>query len=78
MDAAKALIKLGAKVNLPTCNLRATPLHRAVTANKIEMVRFLISAGADPELLDSDGLSPKDRAAKDKRTQIIEILQNRK
>lgn len=56
---------------MPTTSLKATALHRAVTAKKVEMVRYLLSVGADPDLLDADGLSPKDRADKDKLHEII-------
>jgi len=74
LKAAKCLVKLGANVNLPTTGLQATALHRAVTANKLEMVEYLLTVGANPDLVDSDVLSSKDRAVKEKREKIVAIF----
>ncbi len=74
MDSAKTLVQLGASINLPTRSLKSTALHRAVTANKVEMVKFLLSVGADPKLQDADGLSPFDRAKKENRLEVIEAF----
>ncbi|ODM93225.1 Ankyrin repeat domain-containing protein 39 [Orchesella cincta] len=74
LDAAKTLIKCGADCNAQTGSLRATPLHRAVTAKKTEMVRLLVQSGANLKLKDSDGLTPFDRAMKEGHQQILDIL----
>lgn len=74
LDAAKCLIKQGADCNAQTGSLRATPLHRAVTAKKVEMVQYLIQAGANPKIKDADGLTPFDRALKEGNQEILNIL----
>jgi len=75
LQAAKCLVGLGANVNLPTTGLQATALHRAVTAGKVDMVKYLLTVGANPDLTDSDGLSSKDRATKEKREELVQIFQ---
>jgi hypothetical protein len=35
-----------------------TPLHLAVDAGAVDIVRLLLAAGANPNLLDYDGASP--------------------
>jgi ankyrin repeat protein len=74
LDAAKTLIRLGANCNAQTGNLRATPLHRAISAKKTELVQYLIEAGACTYMKDADGLTPLDRALKEGCTQIVNIL----
>jgi len=74
MDAAKNLIRLGANFNAQTGSLRATPLHRAISAKKTDMVQYLIQTGACTNIKDADGLTPLDRALKEEFQPIIDIL----
>ncbi|CAL8118808.1 unnamed protein product [Orchesella dallaii] len=74
LSAAKTLIEFGADCNAQTGSLRATPLHRAVTAKKTEMVQFLVQSGANLKLKDTDGLTPFDRALKEGHQPILNIL----
>lgn len=61
-DAAKALLKAGAKIDAQGKDGQ-TPLWRAVMQRKKSpdgaMVRLLIRAGADPDLADNRGKSPR-------------------
>lgn len=74
LDAAKCLIKHGANVNAQTGSLQATPLHRAVTARKPEMVQYLLESGANTGIKDVDGLTAVDRAKKDKDSRIMKLF----
>lgn len=49
-----------------------TPLHIAVESNKVRIVRFLFSKGADPTLVDDEGRSSLDLAAG--KPEIIRII----
>jgi hypothetical protein len=55
---ATALIAAGADVNRQT-TLGWTPLHFAAQNDDVEMVRVLVRAGADPNIVDLDGDSPE-------------------
>ena len=54
--------------------LYAEPLHEAVLAGSVRQVRQILSVGADPNALDSSGLSPLHWAIRDNQRQIAEIL----
>lgn len=47
-------MKAGAAVNAPAIG-DATPLMRAIEASRLDMVYFLITAGADVEAMNSNG-----------------------
>ena len=53
------LIALGANVNQRN-NSGSTPLHYYANDDDVEVVRFLLEAGADPSLLDANGLTAAD------------------
>lgn len=53
LDAAAALLKAGASVNLKSVPGGLTPLHVAAALADVEMTRLLIAAGADVDLKDS-------------------------
>ena len=75
MEAAKCLIRLGAIIDCRTKNNGATSLHRAVSANKTEMVKFLVEQGADSSIKDFDGLNAKDRAIKEGHHELVKLLE---
>jgi cell wall assembly regulator SMI1 len=63
---AEAMLRAGAAVDARDASGR-TPLALAVelplVRNVVDMVRMLIAAGADPDLADATGVTPRDRAA---------------
>ena len=67
----KTLIEHGANINQACRRSGSTPLHRAVTqtgapgtagrqAAAIEIIRLLLSAGADPSIANKSGKKPTD------------------
>jgi ankyrin repeat protein len=56
LDVANVLVQLGAPVD--RTDLRITPLVKAVLGDQVEMARFLISKGADPNHVDGNGMTP--------------------
>lgn len=55
---AELLLKGGANPNVPGGQGNETPLHDAVFIGKINMVRLLLSHGADLNARNSRGLTP--------------------
>jgi len=56
LDVARVLVDLGAAVD--RTDARITPLVKAVLGDQVEMARFLISKGADPNHVDGNGMTP--------------------
>jgi ankyrin repeat protein len=56
LDVARVLVDLGAPVD--RTDARITPLVKAVLGDQVEMARFLISKGADPNHVDGNGMTP--------------------
>lgn len=52
------LLRYGASVNAWDADHNSTPLLMAVFRRQIEAVRLLLAAGADPNIVDSEGDSP--------------------
>ena len=63
VDAAAVLLAHGAEINAAGED-GDTPLHRAFMAkvNKVKMIKFLLSRGADPDVRNRYGESPRDEA----------------
>ena len=56
LDVARVLVDLGAAVD--RTDARITPLVKAVLGDQVEMARFLIAKGADPNHVDGNGMTP--------------------
>jgi len=56
LDVARVLVDLGAAVD--RTDARITPLVKAVLGDQVEMARFLILKGADPNHVDGNGMTP--------------------
>src|SRR5207237_4429461 len=50
IDAAKALVDGGAKINQPSVGEGATPLLISIVNGEFDMAMFLIGSGADPNM----------------------------
>jgi len=78
LDLAELLLAAEAKPSVPSHDERTTALHDAVTSCEGEMVRLLVSRGADREAKDKHGLTPRSLAAQSDRPEIREILEKTK
>jgi ankyrin repeat protein len=68
------LIEKGAKINAQTKYEEFSPLHLACINNAIDTCRALILAGAELEILDSEGRSPMEWAILCNRFECIQFL----
>ncbi|XP_024188925.1 ankyrin-1 isoform X2 [Rosa chinensis] len=75
-DAVKVLLEhhanAGAKVNMSAGG--ATPLHIAADIGNLEIIKCLLKAGADPNVIDEEGLKPIQVAAASGNRSAVEIL----
>ncbi|KAL3728073.1 hypothetical protein ACJRO7_032771 [Eucalyptus globulus] len=72
VECLKLLIQAGASVNISAGG--ATPLHIAADNGNPEIINCLLDAGADPNIMDEDGLKPIQVAALRGNRAAVEIL----
>jgi ankyrin repeat protein len=70
---ARRLVEVGADVNVRQRH-GWTPLHGAVHMGDADLVRFLLSHGADPKAATDDGETAIDMARKAGDQQMVELL----
>ncbi|KAJ7327811.1 hypothetical protein OS493_026090 [Desmophyllum pertusum] len=63
----------GSQVNTPIQNGRS-PLHIAVQAQKLDVMKYLVSKGANVNLADEDECSPLYYAVLNENTNLVEYL----
>uniref|UniRef100_A0A7S1TGP6 Protein kinase domain-containing protein n=1 Tax=Compsopogon caeruleus TaxID=31354 RepID=A0A7S1TGP6_9RHOD len=73
VDKVNSLLELGANVNFQNYDHR-TPLHVAASEGIMEMVKLLLSRGADPGLTDRWGNTPLDDASRLSKAEIAALL----
>jgi len=89
IEVLKLLIEEGAPVNAtmyedyPSLALFffmgiGTPLHKACELDKADVIRYLISQGADQSIKDSNGRTPLECAQISNRWEVIEALKQGK
>lgn len=61
LEAAQALIEAGAEINRP-CEHGCTALHMASAWGHLDVVKYLLSRGADALIRSADGDTPADMA----------------
>jgi len=74
LSCAELLLDHGFDTNAVTGAGGATPLHRAAYMGHMDMVRLLVARGADVTILDADGLSPGQKAARKGHASVAEYL----
>lgn len=76
-DIVTLLVQRGADVEADRAGtLPGSPLFSCVGPNALECARFLLEAGADPNVRDAGGATPADRAAATGRAALAELLRN--
>jgi ankyrin repeat protein len=58
IEAAKALIDAGAKIDMPIPGDNSTPIIVATINGHFDLAKFLLDRGADPNLAQSNGVTP--------------------
>ncbi|ORX56725.1 ankyrin [Hesseltinella vesiculosa] len=71
---AKYLIDVGATVDLPTGDLKATPLHWACKQGRLDMVHRLIKEGASCQLKDAQGFNALHLAVHSSNSMLVLYL----
>lgn len=71
----RQLLEAGANPNARCLADARTPLIQAVIQNNTKAVKLLLQAGANPKLYDGFGKSALSYAREEKRTEIVEILE---
>jgi ankyrin repeat protein len=77
MDArglSKMLKKKSVPVNYQESDTLQTPLHVACSEGKVDIVKLLVKAGANPNLRDCSGWTPLHCACKNGDLRICEVL----
>lgn len=74
-EGIRWLLEHGADPNVPSYDIRETPLHLAVrTGRGIETVEMLLRHGANTELRDSNGRTPYTQAVRSGNAAVAELL----
>ncbi len=74
LEEVKRIINGGADVNVQLEQTKLTPLVTAASGAKLEVIRYLLSLGADPAVRDWQGYTALDRAKWTGNTEVIKVL----
>jgi uncharacterized protein len=74
IDAVILLLRYGAKVDPPNPEYPVTPLMRAAQLPNAECARILLSAGANPNVIDEEGETPLRLFVKEEDVATVRLL----
>lgn len=75
LGCVQRLLSAGSEVNSASRNnQQVMPLHSAVAANSLEIVRRLLEHGADVNAVQADGFTPLHGAAHNGNREMVELL----
>lgn len=74
LDVARALVALGADVNVAETKWKSHSLHSAASHNNVELIKLLLDKGADVNFQSRNNDTPLHWAASFARLQAIEVL----
>ncbi|MEZ5360527.1 MAG: ankyrin repeat domain-containing protein [Candidatus Zixiibacteriota bacterium] len=74
LKTIKVLISNGVAINVPNPYDGKTALHISASTGNMEIVEYLVSMGANPNLCDSLGETPIEKAMNHDHTEVIEYL----
>lgn len=76
LKEVQSIVEGGGDVNWQMEGSGNTPLLAAATAGHLEIVKFLLLKGADPQLKDSNGLTALDRAQQAGANDVVKLLKS--
>ena len=69
------LLDYGLDINAISPKNGYTPLHDAVWGNNPTAIRLLLARGADVTIRNHEGKTPKEKAQKDGKTELVKIFE---
>ncbi len=77
LEEVKSIVAGGGNVNYQLSYTYLTPLLAAASANKPEVVEYLLNQGAKPELKDNNGRTALDRARAFGAIEVVKVFESR-
>jgi ankyrin repeat protein len=76
VESARELLSAGANIEGASERPYIRPLWKAAKRGHLEMVKLLLSHGADPSATDNDGMTALDYATRYSRIQVVQYLES--
>ncbi|XP_041785482.1 uncharacterized protein LOC121600691 [Anopheles merus] len=76
LRATSLMLQRGGSANLPAAEQMLTPLHVAANLGRVAIVRLLLRAGGNVELLDEEDRTPIQHAIDGDHFEVVQVIQN--
>uniref|UniRef100_A0A182JXF9 LEM domain-containing protein n=1 Tax=Anopheles christyi TaxID=43041 RepID=A0A182JXF9_9DIPT len=76
LRATSLMLQRGGNANLPAAEQMLTPLHIAANLGRVAIVRILLKAGGNVELVDEEGRTPIQHAIDGDHFEVVQVIQN--